>query len=131
VLPSGTAKLGTNEYPIIVKATPETLEELAAFPIKSVEGRIVYLRDVANVRDGSMPQTSMVHVGGHRSILMVVMKNGDASTLDVTAGVRARLAGAMDRRRAASSASRSCSTSRSSCAPPSRASCTRPRSRAC
>jgi multidrug efflux pump subunit AcrB len=97
VLPSGTAKLGTNEYPIIVKATPETLEELAAFPIKSVQGRIVYLRDVANVRDGSMPQTSMVHVGGHRSILMVVMKNGDASTLDVTAGVRARLATAIER----------------------------------
>jgi multidrug efflux pump subunit AcrB len=97
ILPSGTAKIGANEFPISIDASPETLEELAAFPIKSKDGRTVYLRDVANVRDGSTPQTNMVHVAGSRSVLMVVMKNGDASTLDVTAGVRARLPAALER----------------------------------
>ncbi|HVK89235.1 MAG TPA: efflux RND transporter permease subunit [Kofleriaceae bacterium] len=97
ILPSGTAKLGTNEYPVMVKASPATLEELASIPIKTVDGTPVYLRDVANVRDGNMPQTNMVHVEGRRSLLMSVLKNGDASTLDVTAGIHAALPRALDR----------------------------------
>jgi multidrug efflux pump subunit AcrB len=78
ILPTGTVKLGTNEYPVLVAGTPETLEELSNFPVKTVEGRTIYLKDIANVRDGSQPQTNMVHVEGKRSVLMVVMKNGDA-----------------------------------------------------
>jgi hypothetical protein len=65
ILPSGTAKVGTVEYQVVVHATPDTLDELAGLPVKSVDGRMIYLRDVANVRDGGIPQTSMVHVEGH------------------------------------------------------------------
>ncbi|CAN5434124.1 efflux RND transporter permease subunit [soil metagenome] len=97
ILPSGTAKLGTNEYPIIMSSTPETLEELAGLPIKTVAGRTLYVRDVANVRDGSSPQTNMVHVSGRRSVLMPILKNGDASTLDVTDQVKATLPRALER----------------------------------
>src|SRR5262245_10668424 len=97
ILPSGTAKLGTNEYPIIVKSTPDTLDELAAIPIKTVDGRTVYIRDVANVRDGNIPQTNMVHVEGRRSVLMTILKNGDASTLEVNARIREAIPRALDR----------------------------------
>jgi len=97
ILPAGTAKLGTNEYPVIVASSPETLEELAALPIKTVNGTTIYLRDVANVRDGNMPQTNMVHVEGRRSLLMTILKNGDASTLDVTDRVRQALPRALER----------------------------------
>jgi multidrug efflux pump subunit AcrB len=97
ILPSGTVKLGTNEYPVIVNASPKTLEELAALPIKQVDGRTIYLRDVANVRDGAMPQTNMVHVEGHRSLLMTILKNGDASTLEVTDRIREALPRALER----------------------------------
>lgn len=97
VLPTGSAKMGVNEYPILVSSSPETLEELANFPVKTVNGRTIYLKDVANVRDGSIPQTNMVHVGGHRSVLMVVLKNGDASTLDVADAVKAAIPRALDR----------------------------------
>ena len=97
VLPSGTAKLGTTEYQIIVASTPETLEELAGLPIKTVEGRTIYIRDVASVRDGNAPQTNMVHVGGRRSVLMPVIKNGDASTLEVNQRVKDALPRAIDR----------------------------------
>ncbi|HEX5061834.1 MAG TPA: efflux RND transporter permease subunit [Kofleriaceae bacterium] len=96
-LPTGTAKIGTTEYQVIVDASPETLDELAGIPIKSVDGRTIYLRDVANVRDGGIPQTSMVHVEGHRSVLMAIIKNGDASTLEVNARVKEALARAIDR----------------------------------
>jgi multidrug efflux pump subunit AcrB len=97
ILPSGTAKLGANEFPIIMSATPETVAEIGDLPIKAVGDRTVYIRDVANVRDGAAPQTNMVHVSGHRSVLMVILKNGDASTLDVVAQVRERLPGALER----------------------------------
>lgn len=97
ILPSGTAKMGVNEYPILVSASPETLDELANLPIRTIDGTAIYIRDVASVRDGSMPQTSMVHVEGRRSILMSILKNGDASTLDITDAVRAALPRALER----------------------------------
>ncbi|HEX3479109.1 MAG TPA: efflux RND transporter permease subunit [Kofleriaceae bacterium] len=97
VLPSGTAKLGTNEYPIFVASTPETLAELAGLPIKTDNGRTVYIRDVANVRDGNSPQTNLVHVEGRRSVLMTILKNGDASTLEVNKRIREAIPRALDR----------------------------------
>ena len=97
ILPSGTAKLGNNEYPIIMSSTPETLEELAGLPIKTVAGRTLYIRDVASVRDGASPQTNMVHVSGRRSVLMPILKNGDASTLDVTDAVKETIPRALER----------------------------------
>jgi multidrug efflux pump subunit AcrB len=97
ILPSGTAKLGTNEYPIFVASSPETLDEIAGLPIKTNEGRTVYIRDVANVRDGNTPQTNLVHVEGRRSVLMTILKNGDASTLEVNARIREAIPHALER----------------------------------
>jgi multidrug efflux pump subunit AcrB len=97
ILPAGTAKLGANEMPVILTATPETLDELAGIPIKTVGDNTVCLRDVANVRDGNMPQTNMVHVEGGRSVLLSIMKNGDASTLEITEQIHERLPRALDR----------------------------------
>ncbi|HET9620696.1 MAG TPA: efflux RND transporter permease subunit [Kofleriaceae bacterium] len=97
ILPSGTAKIGTQEYPIVVSASPETLAELAALPIKTVNGRTIYMRDVANVRDGSSPQTNLVHVEGRKSVLMSILKNGDASTLEVNARIRDVIPRALER----------------------------------
>jgi multidrug efflux pump subunit AcrB len=97
VLPSGTAKLGVNEYPIVMASTPETLDEIAALPITTVNGHTVFIRDVASVRDGNTPQTNMVHVEGRRSVLIAILKNGDASTLDVTDAVKDAVPKALDR----------------------------------
>jgi len=87
-LPSGTAKMGPSEYPVVINSSPELLDEIGSIPIKTVRGTPVYLRDVANVRDGNSPQTSMVHVGGRRSVLMSVLKLGGASTLEVVKRIR-------------------------------------------
>jgi CzcA family heavy metal efflux pump len=89
ILPSGTAKLGESEYPVLVSGSPSALEELAAIPLKTVDGATITIGDVANVRDGYLPQTNMVHVGGKRSVLLSVLKNGNASTLDVADAVKA------------------------------------------
>lgn len=97
VLPSGTAKMGTNEYPVVMYSTPAAIEELGNLPLKTTRGMTVYLRDVASVRDGYAPQTNMVHVEGRRSVLMSILKNGNASTLDVVARIRDVLPQTMSR----------------------------------
>ena len=95
ILPTGTAKIGNNEYPILMNSSPEAIKEIADLPVKTVRGTTVYVRDVANVRDGYSPQTNMVHVEGRRSVLMSILKNGSASTLDIAARVRDTLPGTM------------------------------------
>jgi multidrug efflux pump subunit AcrB len=86
VQPGGTAKIGEDEYDILVNSSPETLEGLSNLPIKTVHGTIIYLRDVAVVADGSIPQTNIVRQDGHRAVLITLLKSGSASTLSVVQG---------------------------------------------
>ena len=88
IVPTGTAKIGANEYPIVLNASPDLLAQIETIPIKTVNGTTVYVRDVAHVRDGNSPQTNIVHVEGQRSVLMSILKQGSASTLDVVRRVR-------------------------------------------
>ena len=89
ILPSGTVKVGTFEYQLATNSAPTTIEALNDLPIKSVNGAIVYIHDVAHVRDGFPPQTNIVRVDGQRASLMSVLKNGNVSTLDVISRIRA------------------------------------------
>jgi multidrug efflux pump subunit AcrB len=88
ILPTGTTKMGTNEYPVQLNSSPEAIAEIGDLPIKTSKGTTVFVRDVANVRDGNSPQTNMVHVEGKRSVLMSVLKNGNVSTLDIVKSIR-------------------------------------------
>ncbi|WP_437601329.1 efflux RND transporter permease subunit [Sorangium sp. So ce590] len=97
ILPSGTAKMGENEYPVLMNSSPEAFEDLGKLPLKTVNGTTVYLRDVASVRDGNAPQTNMVHVEGKRSVLLSILKNGSASTLDVTSRIHAMLPATLEK----------------------------------
>jgi multidrug efflux pump subunit AcrB len=91
ILPSGTVKVGSFEYQLATNSAPSTIEGLNDLPIKSVNGAVVYIHDVAHVRDGFPPQTNIVRVDGQRASLMTVLKNGDVSTLDVISKIRALL----------------------------------------
>src|ERR1700726_972926 len=79
ITPVGTQKIGNFEYAIQLNNAPSALNALGDLPIKSANGAMVYLRDVAQVRDGNPPQTNIVHVEGGRSVLMLVLKNGSGS----------------------------------------------------
>ena len=68
------------------------IAELGDLPIKSVNGAMVYIHDVAHVRDGNPPQTNIVHVDGNRSVLMQVLKNGSVSTLAIIDGIKQKVA---------------------------------------
>ena len=91
ITPVGTQKIGLFEYNIQLNNSPLRIEELGDLPIKTVNGAMVYIRDVADVRDGNPPQTNIVHVDGNRSVLMMVLKAGAISTLDIIAGIKQKV----------------------------------------
>jgi CzcA family heavy metal efflux pump len=91
ILPSGTAKFGATEYTVRMNGSPDAIEGLNDLPVRTVSGATTYMRDVANVRDGFAPQTNVVRQDGARGVLLSVLKNGGASTLDIVANLRSLL----------------------------------------
>jgi multidrug efflux pump subunit AcrB len=88
-LPTGTEKIGRFEYLVGLNSSPNTIEKLNAIPIKSLpNGTTVYIRDVANIVNGSIPQTNIVRFNGHRATMLDIQKTGSASTLDIVQGVK-------------------------------------------
>jgi CzcA family heavy metal efflux pump len=86
--PAGFAKIGGFQYNIALNNAPASVEALNDLPIKQVNGATIYMRDVAHVRDGSAPQTNVVHVDGNRSVVMTILKNGATSTLAIVQGIK-------------------------------------------
>jgi multidrug efflux pump subunit AcrB len=91
ILPAGDVKIGSKDYTLSMNNSPDLLETINGFPIKTVEGRTVFMRDVANVHDGFQVQTNAVAVDGTPGALMSIRKTGGVSTLAVIDGVRAAL----------------------------------------
>jgi multidrug efflux pump subunit AcrB len=91
ILPSGSAKIGKQEYTVRLNSSPDALEALNDLPIKMVNGTMVYVRDVSNVHDGYAVQTNIVRSEGRRSSLLTILKSGGASTLDIVERVKKAL----------------------------------------
>ena len=91
ILPSGDVKIGNKDYALSMNNSPDLLDTINGFPIKQIDGRTVFMRDVANVHDGFQVQTNSVAVNGTPGALMSIRKTGGVSTLAVIDGVRAAL----------------------------------------
>jgi multidrug efflux pump subunit AcrB len=92
ILPGGTAKIGSLEYNVNMNGSTQTVEALNDLPVStSSSGQVIYVRDVAHVRDGYAPQTNIVRTNGTRSALLQIEKSGSASTLAIIAQVKAML----------------------------------------
>ena len=91
ILPAGDVKIGDREYQVRLNSSPQLLSEMNNLPVKTVNGATVYLKDVANVRDGFAVQTNVVRTNGTRGALLTIMRNGQASTLDIVNQVKAAL----------------------------------------
>src|SRR3984893_15556521 len=89
--PAGTEKIGHWEYTVNLNNAPSKIWDLADLPIKSVNGAMVYMHDVAQVHNGAQVQTNIVHVDGNRSVMLSVFKNGTPSTLDIVSGIKKML----------------------------------------
>src|SRR4029453_10384213 len=90
--PTGVARIDTHEYPVTLNNTPLSADSFNNIPIKVVSGATVYMRDVAQVRDGSTSQTTIVRRNGTRGALVTLLKNGNASTLDIGNRVKEMMA---------------------------------------
>lgn len=91
IVPSGTVKIGRQEYPVLLNSSPTAVKALNDLPIKTVNGTTIFVKDVAHVSDKYMPQTNMVHIDGKKGALEPIYKLGGASTLDIVKRVRAAL----------------------------------------
>ena len=91
ILPAGTEKIGALEYFIKVNSSPVSIDELNNLPIRARNGTVIYVRDVAHVRDGYAPQTNIVRLGGRRALLETVLKTGKASTIDIIKHINEKL----------------------------------------
>src|SRR5579862_1784535 len=91
IFPSGTAKIAGTEYPVNLNTSPQAMSELNDLPVKTVDGAVIHLSDVAQVRDGYQPQQNVVRNEGVRGALLTVYKTGVASTLDVVNGIKKAL----------------------------------------
>lgn len=91
VIPSGTAKIGPNEYNVRLNSSPEVVAEMNNIPVKDFNGAMVYVKDVAQVRDGFAIQGNIVRQNGTRGALLTILKNGQASTLDIIAKVQKQM----------------------------------------
>ncbi|MBV8665960.1 MAG: efflux RND transporter permease subunit, partial [Burkholderiaceae bacterium] len=82
-LPTGTAKIDATEYTVSLNGSPDTIAGLNSIPVLAKNGTTTYLSEVARVRDGFSPQTNIVRQNGQRGVLLSILKNGGASTLDI------------------------------------------------
>jgi Cation/multidrug efflux pump len=126
-LPSGTAKVGETQYTVRTNALPTSIDDLNNIPVKFQNGATVFVKDIGQVHDGWLVQQNVVRTEGNRSVLLSIIKNGNASTLAVVNAVKDALSlRARLRRRACRS--RSCSISRCSSTRRSVACCAKGRS---
>jgi len=89
--PTGVARIDTHEYPVTLNNTPLSPASFNDIPLKVVDGATIYMRDVAQVRDGSQAQTTIVRRNGSRGALVTLLKNGNASTLEIVEQVKAMM----------------------------------------
>jgi multidrug efflux pump subunit AcrB len=93
ITPVGTQKIGTFDYTVNLNNSPETIAAFNDLPVKTVNGAVIYMRDVAYVHNGSPPQTNVVHVDGKSAVLLSIIKGGATSTLNIISGIKAKLPG--------------------------------------
>ncbi|MFT4059723.1 MAG: efflux RND transporter permease subunit [Legionella sp.] len=91
IIPAGTQKIGEYEYIVKINGSPLSVDELNQLPIKATPAGVLFIRDVAHVRDGFAPQTNIVRVDGQRAVMMSIQKTGNASTLDIINKIKALL----------------------------------------
>jgi multidrug efflux pump subunit AcrB len=91
ILPTGSAKIGTREYRVEMNNSPSIPDQFNNLPVKTVDGVSIYLREVAQVRDGAAVQSNIVRHDGRRGVLLTVLKNGNVSTIDIVSRIKAQL----------------------------------------
>jgi len=90
-LPSGMLREGNRELPVAINASPESIDAFLDLPIREIDGRVIFLRDVANVRDGEALSTNVARLNGQNAVMVSILKLGSSSTVDIVNGILERM----------------------------------------
>jgi len=90
-LPTGVLRVDSREIVVTTNASPELVSQFADLPLRSVEGRVVSVGDVASIRDGAAIQTNIARLDGQNAVIVAILKLGDASTVDIVRQVKDKL----------------------------------------
>src|SRR6185312_1790101 len=88
ILPSGDVKIKQTDWIVQTNASPMKIEDFENIPIKREGNAFVYMRDLGTVRLMGQVQQNAVLVEGKQTVIIVVMKSTEASTLDVVDGIK-------------------------------------------
>lgn len=91
ILPAGDVKMGLKDYLLATNNSPDIIDTINSFPIKTIGDKTIFMADVAHVHDGFQVQTNSVSVNGTPGALMTIRKTGGVSTLAVINGIREAL----------------------------------------
>jgi len=90
-LPAGILREKGRELPVAINASPESVDAFLDLHIRESNGRVIFLRDVANVRDGEAISTNIARLNGQNAVMVSILKLGSSSTVDIVDGILARL----------------------------------------
>jgi multidrug efflux pump subunit AcrB len=97
VIPTGEMRIDKQDYYVSSNSMVETPEDFAKLPIL-VDGRkVVYLGDIAEIKDDQRWRTNIVHVDGRRAVSMPLLRQAGASAVHVVDNVQAFLPKLRDR----------------------------------
>ena len=87
-VPSGTIDIGSNSYSLRVEKEFNAAEEMLDVVVGHVNGKTIYLRDVARVIDGVEERYQESYLNGTQSAQIVIQKQADANTVNVIKGIK-------------------------------------------
>ena len=90
LIPTGSAKFGTQEYMIISNAMVPEVADLNDVPVAIKDGRPIFVRDVGYAKDSHEIQTNIVRINGRRQVYIPIYRQPGANTLEIVETVRAR-----------------------------------------
>ena len=91
ILPAGTQKIGPYEFFVKLNNSPVTVDEFNQLPLFPSTNQELYIRDVAHIRDGSVPQINAVRLNDEPAVMMNILRIGGTSTIDIIERIKKML----------------------------------------
>lgn len=89
--PGGAFDLGSNTYALRVQGEFRDAREMEQIPVASVDGRTIYLKDVARVDDGLEERTQRTFISGQQGAMIVIQKQSGANSVEISDKVMSML----------------------------------------
>ena len=87
-IPSGSIDIGSNAYALRVEKEFKSADEMLDIVVGHVNGKTIYLRDVARVVDGVEERYQEAYINGTQGAQIVIQKQSDANAVNVIKGVK-------------------------------------------